>query len=299
MKLITLQITTRNRLQDLMKTLELSDELLKDKRLETIICIDGHEPETESILSEKYPQFKIITHPIPIGLIACRNKLMQQTQTPFALSLDDDLNLLTENNIDMIINWFVANPKCAVQSFRIYWSLTLPNNFDCKEKTQLVRGYAGGAHAFKMEAWKSINSYPEWYIFYGEEEYTSMQLFKKGWQIHYRPEILSHHRVDINSRKLNKGNYIIRQLRSYRAGLFNIACFFPIRVIPKIYAYSFWNQFKTKTLKGDWKGTLGYLFGIISFIFNLYRLPVYAKRFSMDEFNKYMKTKTVPLYWKP
>jgi GT2 family glycosyltransferase len=298
-KKLTVQITTRNRLTDLLKTLALSVDILEDERVETILCIDGYEPETEREIKHHYPNIRILTHGKPKGLIACRNKMMAATHTPYALSLDDDLTVLTPNSVNTILDWFEQHPRCAVVSFSIYWSLSLPATTHCDEHPNKIRGFAGGAHAFRMEAWRSIRPYPEWYIFYGEEEYASMQLFKKGWEVNYLPYVLCHHRVDINMRKTNGRNYIVRQMRSYRAGLYNIACFFPLHVMPKIYAYSLLNQFKTKTLKGDWKATLGIIFGILSFTVNLYRLPRYSARFSRNQYTAYMGLHPVPLYWNP
>jgi GT2 family glycosyltransferase len=298
-KLITLQITTRGRLTELLHTLHVSADILKDERVETLLCIDGYEPETEREIQNQYPDIRIISHAKPRGLIACRNKMMAVTKTLYALSLDDDLNILTENPITEIINWFEQHPRCAVQSFRIYWSLTKPEFTNCSDLPLRIRGFAGGAHAFSMQAWRSISGYPEWYIFYGEEEYASMHLFKNGWEIYYLPQVLSHHRVNINARKTNGSDYIVRQMRSYRAGLFNIACFFPLRTLPRIYSYSLWNQFKTKTLKGDWRATIGYVLGLLSFIIHLYKLPRYSARLSKEEYTAYMKLKPVPLYWNP
>lgn len=298
-KQITLQITTCNRIEALKITLARIHDILMDERVYIIFCVDGSTDDTYDYLTENFPQAEIIRNTKSIGLIASRNRMMALTQTPYALSLDDDLNILTSHSIDTLLHFFETHQDCAVQSFRIFWSTTPPVQTNHSEKVEMIAGFAGGAHAFRMKAWHQINPYPEWYRFYGEEEYASMQLFKAGWKIYYNPEVLGHHRVDINNRKRSVKDYFTRQKLSYRAGLYNIVCFFPLKTLPKIYAYSFLKQLRTKLFKGDMIATAGVICGLCSFLFNLYRLPRYANRFSHAEFEHYMKLKKVPLFWRP
>ena len=298
-KLITLQITTRGRLTELLHTLHVSADILKDERVETLLCIDGYEPETEREIQNQYPDIRIISHAKPRGLIACRNKMMSLTKTPYVISLDDDAHFISCNNVDNIIHYFELHPECAVLAFRIFWGKRDIENIEDDSNPLRVKCFVGCGHAWRMSHWMQVKPYPEWLIFYGEEEYAAYKLFKQNFQIHYLAKVFIHHRVDINARKTNGSDYIVRQMRSYRAGLFNIACFFPLRTLPRIYCYSLWNQFKTKTLKGDWKATIGYIVGLLSFLIHLYKLPRYSARLSEEEYTAYMKLKPVPLYWKP
>jgi hypothetical protein len=64
-----------------------------------------------------------------------------------------------------------------------------------------MKSFAGGAHAWRMSAWRQIPDYPSWFIFHGEEDFAAYEMFKKRLEIHYLPSVLVHHRVDLKARK--------------------------------------------------------------------------------------------------
>jgi hypothetical protein len=37
-----------------------------------------------------------------------------------------------------------------------------------------VKSFVGCGHAWRMKAWHEIPNYPEWFEFYGEENYASL-----------------------------------------------------------------------------------------------------------------------------
>jgi GT2 family glycosyltransferase len=135
-------------------------------------------------------------------------------------------------------------------------------------------------------------------VFYGEEEFASFQLFKEGWEIHYLPEVLVHHRVDVKSRKKEK-DYRLRLRRSLRAGWYLYFLFYPLKVIPKKFIYTLWIQFKLKVFKGDLKAFIAILQALGDVIFNIPRLMKNANRLTNNEFKEYCKLADTKLYWKP
>lgn len=114
MKQITLQITTRNRLDDLKVSLEKNKVFIDDERVHTIICVDGSEDKTFSFLTENYPRVELIHNRKSEGLITCRNRMMSLTKTPYAVSLDDDAHFLSNESPDKIVSYFENHPECAV-----------------------------------------------------------------------------------------------------------------------------------------------------------------------------------------
>lgn len=295
---VTIIITTRNRIKELKYTLEKISYLLQRKDVSCIICVDGSTDNTFSFVKANYSKIKLIKNETSRGLIYSRNRMMNLVKTQYVISIDDDLNFISDNPIDSVFKFFEDNEKCAVVSFRIFWSKLDPVTHITEEKPCRMKSYAGGAHAFRMSAWKSIPNYPDWFVFYGEENYASFQLFKKGWEIYYFPKILVHHRVDLIGRKKNK-DYKLRLRRSLRSGWYLYFMFIPRIMIPKRFLYTLWIQLKTKVFRGDIKALVAIIQALGDVVVNLPRLFKYSNRLSMKEYLEYSKLPETKLYWCP
>ena len=294
----TIVITTKNRKDDLELTLKKIDHLLSRKEVVCIICDDGSNDGTASFIQTKYPSIKFIQNQKSKGLIFSRNRLLELVKTEFAISLDDDAHFVTENPLESITKHFDQNPVCGLIALRVFWGLESPVETVSNEEITHVKGFVGCAHVWRMKAWQGIPNYPEWFVFYGEEDFASFQLFKKGWEVHYVPEILVHHRVDIKARK-NEKDYRLRLRRSLRSGWYLYMMFFPWSEIPRRFAYTLWMQIRNKSLKGDWKATLAILQAMGDLMINLPRLLNKANRLSTAEFKAYADLPETKLYWTP
>lgn len=291
-------ITTKNRLEDLQLTLQKISYLLKREDVECIICDDGSTDNTSLFLKENYPEIQFIRNKESKGLIFSRNRLMSLMNAEFAISLDDDLNFITENPLEIIETYFQENPNCGLLSFRIFWSKQEPTSIQTNQKAIRVQSFAGGAHVWKASVWNEIPEYPSWFVFYGEEDFASYHLFKKDIEIHYVPQILTHHRVDIKERK--KGSdYVERLRRSLRAGWFLFFLFLPWQTIPRKIGYSLYTQLKLKVFKGDFKALSAILLALLDLVVNFPRILKNSNRLSEKEYNSYHKLPQVKLYWKP
>jgi len=236
-------ITTKNRKTDLAFTLDKIQNLLNRKDVVCIICDDGSTDETASFLKAEYPNIQLIQNSESKGLIYSRNRLLGLVKSEFAISIDDDSHFVTNNPLESIREYFENYHNCGLIALRIFWGLEEPKKIISDEKSERVQGFVGCGHVWRMKAWREIPNYPAWFVFYGEEDFASYQLFKKNWEIHYLPEVLVHHRVDVKSRKNNR-DYVIRLRRSLRSGWFLFFLFYPIQMIPKKMAYSIWIQLK-------------------------------------------------------
>jgi glycosyltransferase involved in cell wall biosynthesis len=297
-KEIAVFITTRNRLVDLKYTLAQLEKFIFDPIIEFIICDDGSQDGSYDFIEKQYPQIHLFRHETTQGLIYSRNRLLEKVTAPYALCLDDDAHFLSENPLEKIINHFKTNPQCAVTAFRIYWGKQPPENTYCAEQPHRVRGFVGCGHAWRMDAWKSISDYPEWFEFYGEEEFAGYQLFLNHWHIDYLPEVLVHHRVDVKSRKKDK-DYTSRLRKSLRSGWYLYFMFIPKRWIPKKMIYSIGMQLKLKVVKGDWKALTAILLALGDIIINCGKIYRSANRFSIKEWREYLSLEKTKIYWNP
>lgn len=291
-------ITTKNRKDDLAFTLVKIQHLLERNDVNCIICDDGSSDGTVVFLESQYPKIQLIRNLVSKGLIFSRNRLLNLVKTDFAISIDDDLHFITSNALEIISKYFNNNPKVGVIGFRIYWSKLEPNNTISEEQLLRMQSFAGGAHVFRMKAWRDIPDYPAWFIFYGEENFASYELFKKGWEIIYLPEILVHHRVDLKSRKKN-ADYTIRLRRSLRAGWYLFFLFYPFWMIPKKMVYSIWMQLKLKVLKGDIKALWAIILALFDLLLAIPKIIKNSNRLSLKEYNAYQKLSETKIYWAP
>lgn len=296
--IFSILITTKNRLPDLKFTLSKIQHLLDKTDVECLIFDDGSTDGTSVFIKEHYPDIILFRNQLSKGLIYCRNQMLNVTKAKYAISLDDDAHFVSEGVLQNIENYFVSNPKCGVIAFRIVWGLVLPNITFSNEEPERTKGFVGCGHVWNMNAWQDIPNYPEWFVFYGEEDFASFQLYKKDWEIHYLPSVLVQHRVDIKSRK-NNADYIIRLRRSLRSGWYLYFLFYPIHVIPRKLFYSIWIQLKVKVFKGDFRALRAISLALFDLLFSFPKIVKNTNRLSMQEYQNFLKLEDVKIYWKP
>ena len=290
-------ITTKNRLKDLIFTLKKIEYLINRDDVECIICDDGSTDGTFKYLYENFSQIRLLQNQKSRGYIFNRNKLLNLTTAEFAISLDDDAHFLSDNPLELIENYFNKYTNCGLIAFRIFWGLNNPKSYFSADKPQRVQGFVGCAHVWRMSAWRKIPSYPEWFVFYGEEEFAAYQLFKKNIEIHYLPTILVQHRVEVKSRKQN-ADYTVRLRRSLRSGWYLYFMFLPISKIPRKIAYSIWIQLTLKVFKGDFNALKAVTFALLDLILALPKIIKYSNRLTINEFKEFNQLQNTKIYWK-
>lgn len=289
-------ITTKNRLNDLIFTLEKIENILVQSNVECVICDDGSTDGTFSFLQKNFPKLQLIRNKTSQGLIYSRNRLLNLTIADFAISLDDDAHFLTENPLELIENYFTNHSNCGVIGFRIFWGLNEPKNTISSQKSERVQGFVGCAHVWRMSSWRKIPNYPDWFVFYGEEEFAAFHLFKKNIEVHYLPSVLVQHRVEVKSRK-NNSDYTIRLRRSLRAGWYLYFLFFPVIKIPRKLFYSIWIQLKNKVFNGDLKALKALFFAFFDLWYNLLKILKNKNRLTKPEFEKFHSLPLTKIYW--
>ena len=294
--LLSILIVTHNRLPELKKTIEKLLPLLKNSWVELVICDDYSKDGTYEFIKQKYPSVILIRNRRRKGYIYSRNFLLNNTKAKYAISLDDDSHIINIDSIKGVINYFDRKPNCAVLALRIFWGINKPENNLTDEEPHRVKSFVGCGHIWRMSAWKNIPNYPEWFKFYGEEDFASFHLFKRGLEVHYYPDILIHHRVDVKSRKKNK-DYIQRTRRALRSGWYLYLMFYPKRLIPKRMAYSIWIQLKNKVFQGDLKALIGMKLALFDLSYHFFCLCRNSSRLDINEFKIYSSLSDTKIYW--
>jgi glycosyltransferase involved in cell wall biosynthesis len=295
---VSILITTKNRLTDLAFTLDKIKYLLDRNDVESVVFDDGSTDGTYEFVKQNYPNIQLHRNATSKGYIFCRNQMLNETKATYAISLDDDAHFVGLNPLEFIRNHFEENDHCGLLALRIFWGLNEPVSKVSNEKSHRVQGFVGCAHVWKMKAWRTIPNYPEWFVFYGEEEFASYQLFKKNWEVHYLPDVLVNHRVNVKARR-NNADYAIRLQRSLRSGWYLFFLFYPLKTIPGKMAYSLWIQLKQKVFKGDFKGLKAIVLALLDLVWNMPRILKNSNRLTVKEYGDYQKLEGTKIYWQP
>jgi len=298
-KKFSILITTKNRRDDLLFTLHKIGHLLRRSDVECIVCDDGSTDGTFDSISENYPDIVLLKHETSKGLMFSRNEMLQKASGEYGISLDDDLHFITENPLEIIDDYFRSNPETDLLSFRIFWGLSAPASNYTDEVPQRVRSFAGGAHVLRISSWKKIPDYPIWFVFYGEEDFIAYQMLLRNMEIHYLPEVLTHHRVDLKLRK-NNDDYYIRQRRALRSDWYLYFLFVPLKLIPKKIAYSIWIQLLQRVLINRNPNAIKPIaLAIFDVCAAIPKIMKYKNRLTTEQYAQYKKLETAKLYWKP
>ncbi len=291
-------ITTKNRLSDLVYTLQRIQHLIEREDVVCVICDDGSQDGTSDYIRQHFPNIILHTNVQSKGYLFCRNKMLNETQADYAVSLDDDAHFITAQPLVSIATYFEENPKVGLLGLRVFWSKEQPSETTSTEHSIRVKSFVGCGHVWNMKAWKAIPNYPNWFIFYGEEMFASFQLLKKGLEIHYVPEILVHHRVNVSARKDDK-DFQLRKRRSLRAGWYLYFIFYPISIIPRKMGYTIWQQIKNHTFKGDLKATIAIFQALGDVILNSFNIFKTSNRLTKEEYKEFINLPFAKIYWHP
>lgn len=291
-------ISTKNRCDDLLFTLNKIKPLLTSE-VTCVVFDDGSNDGTSHKVKELFPNVKLKRNTQSKGYIYCRNLMLNETQADFAISLDDDANFIGDSSLDSISKYFSNNSHCGVLALRIIWTKENIAFSQSNENASAVKSFVGCGHIWRMEAWRTIPNYPVWYEFYGEESFASLHLFKKKWQVHYFPDLLVQHRVNLKVRSKNKADFTFRLRRSLRSDWFNLFLFFPVTAALKCFSYSFATQFKSKILKGDYKTILPLILALFDLIIYFPKVIKHRNALNKREYEEYLKLNKEKIYWEP
>ena len=121
-------ISTKNRKVDLAYTLKEIQYLIERPDVECVIFDDGSTDGTSQMIEENFPKIHLRRNETSKGYLFCRNKMLNNTQSEFAISLDDDAHFLSKNPLELIQNHleYKVHHKLLIQNMKqVYKSLIM------------------------------------------------------------------------------------------------------------------------------------------------------------------------------
>ncbi len=291
----SLLIATRNRRADLLRTLEAMAPALLPAH-EVVVLDDASDDGTAEAVAAGFPGVRLLRHEVRTGYIAARNELLDLARGELAISLDDDAEIVTPGFLDLVAEHFEAHPRCGVAALRIFWGRSLPEG--AVEKAgdpRRVQSFVGCGHVWRLEGWRQLPPYPAWFEMYGEEAFASYELLRRGWEVHYLPSVLVHHRVEIAGRPAAERAW--RYRRQLRAGLFLSCLFHPRRLLPRHLGYAFWDQ--ARRLPGSDRRLADLLWVAAELARHGLRLRAERRALSPEQWSLWQSLAPALIYWSP
>ena len=198
-------------------TCELIDSIPFNNDLEVIVVDNASTQDEASIISERYPQVKVIRSQQNLGFAGGNNLGIKEAKGNYILLINND-TYFKEFNIDSLINRLESSDRIGIvcPKLRFAWgnnpiqyagytplsSITVRNQaigfgeedhgqYDTAHPTPYAHG---AAMLIKREAIEKVGLMPECYFLYYEELDWSMMFTRAGYNIWYDPACTVYHK---------------------------------------------------------------------------------------------------------
>jgi len=204
-------IVSKNRKEELKKTLAILLQLIDPKRHEILVFLDGC-TDGSADLKPEFPLVNWKGAAISLGASAARHQLYPNAKGAFFIGLDDDAHPLQANFIDRVVSVFDSFPNVGIIAFQEIRGVFSSDeealqNVRAPEEQYLTNDFIGCGFAVRKEVYNATNGFPVWIDIYGEESCLAIEVLSKGYDILYDGSIKINHRVDMVKRRLGKQNY--------------------------------------------------------------------------------------------
>ena len=198
-------------------TCELIDSIPFNNDLEVIVVDNASKKDEASVISEKYPQVKVIRSSQNLGFAGGNNLGIKAAQGKYLFFINND-TIFKEFNVQALIDRLESSPKIAVvcPKIRFSWGnhpiqftgytplskITVRNQaigfgeedhgqYDTAHPTPYAHG---AAMLIKHEALEKVGLMPECYFLYYEELDWSIMFARAGFEIWYDPVCTVYHK---------------------------------------------------------------------------------------------------------
>jgi GT2 family glycosyltransferase len=209
---VSIMITTKNRLQDLMRTSQVLKRLNPPPN-EILITADGCTDNTVEFVRSEMPGARLIINETGIGSVASRDRMMRDAVGEYVISLDDDSYPEQLDCIATIEKVWQNLPDLAVLHFPQHTD-EYPETLFRRDfgEMRLTRSFANSGAVLKRSIYLQLSGFePRFFHFYEEPDYA-LQCVAAGYKVYYytaitirhhfspqgRNEIRNHHRHSRN-----------------------------------------------------------------------------------------------------
>lgn len=275
---VSILIVSKNRREELSKTLRILEKLIDFSIHEVLVFLDGCTDGSELLQNE----FKWVLWNISeksIGASGARNRLYPKGKGDYLIGLDDDAHPLQSDFITLTKSIFETHPTVGIIAFQ-----EIKGIFNSDEEALLstksdldeyyCNEFIGCGFAVKKKVYDATNGFPVWMDIYGEESCVSIEVIAKGFDILYTNRIAVNHRVNMELRRESGANYFRFGKQLKNVTYYYLVYYpFPLLKITKL----FWHNFKKYAIR-DSRYFRVYFKTIITLLLYLPKLIKYRNR---------------------
>lgn len=237
-------IVSKNRKEELVKTLGVIYSLIDKSQVEVLVFLDGCADNSEALVGElKWVRWFV--HTKSIGASAARHQLYPLANAEILIGLDDDAHPLTRDFISQIEMVFQGNSNVGILAFEEVKGIFVNDNNAIQKsekgkKEFLSSEFIGCGFAIRKSVYMRTNGFPVWIDIYGEESCVAIEVLANGYDILYTNSIKINHRVNNEDRRLRKQNYFRFGKQLKNATYYFLVYYpYPLIAILKMYCHNF------------------------------------------------------------
>lgn len=185
---VCIGITTKNRGEILQKAIK--SALEQSYANKQVLVFDDGSTDLTKNLPEKYPEVLWMRQEESIGLLAARNRMMEECDADLYVSLDDDAWFLKGDEIAVAVAHMKKNTEIAAISFDVLQNETkrfVPVDRAPEIETNV---FIGCGHMLRLKAVKEVGYYVPFPLKYGHEEKDlCIRLIDAGYSVFFLPGV--------------------------------------------------------------------------------------------------------------
>jgi len=190
---LSVMISTRGRIDDLRRTCRALLQF-NPPPLEVLITMDGCTGDVVEAVKAELPEARLFVHPIGLGSVASRDRMIREARGDLVLALDDDSYPEQLDCIMRIVPLFAQRPKLAVLHFpqrTDEYPETLANTDFGSE--HLTRSFANSGAVLRRSTYLQLPGFePRFFHMYEEPDYA-LQCVAAGYDVLFSPMITIRH----------------------------------------------------------------------------------------------------------
>lgn len=236
---ISVMITTRDRCEELRRTLEILFELQAPAD-EVLVCADGCSDGSSEMMRQQFPNCILLENEVARGSVFSRDRLLRAASGDVVASFDDDSYPLEKDFFARVGQLFAEHDDAAVIAFpevRNGDEAAQPNKTS-SSPPHLVSAYANCAAAMRRDVYLRSQGFPVFFTHMYEEPDYALQCYALGYVVRFEPSLRVRHHVSAAQRKPIRRHHL--NARNELWSVF-MRCPFPQLMIVAL--FRIWRQF--------------------------------------------------------
>ena len=286
---VSILIVSKNRKEELSKTLFILEDYIKFDVYEVCVFLDGCTDDSW-VLKKIFPRVNWQSSEISLGASRARNILYKLAKGEILFGFDDDAHPLQANFIEIAQDLFKHKPNLAIIAFKEIKGVfetddLIPKQLMVEKEDFYVNDFLGCGFAIRKDIYDKTRGFPVWIDIYGEEVCLAMETMELGYEILFTHKIMVNHRVDLKQRKSEGANYF-RFGKQLKNTSFFYLVYYPFPLFLKKVGRLYFFNLKKYGLK-DKSFFKEYFLALWKMTINLRKVIKHRKQISKKTLNKF------------